>query len=241
MLAFFLVFVMIAVMQFFLKPPAPKPGEQQQKAKQQQAQSTSSAPVAPTATPPRSTAKSAAASTLPKAQVKKASAETQTVLENDLYKITFTNHGGMVKSWILKKYKNDKGQPLDLVNDTTAPFLGFPLSLFAYDKDLEKKLNDALYQTSGGTQKDSVTFEYSDGDVSARKIFHAEGNNYLISMETEVTRGGQPVTAYPQWPGGVGDQANLGSYASTTIDWNQNGSIERKAATSGNFITGSAL
>jgi YidC/Oxa1 family membrane protein insertase len=143
-----------------------------------------------------------------------------------------------VKSWNLKKYKNDKGHPLDLVNDTTAPFLGFPLSLFAYDKDLEEKLNDALYQTSGGTQKDLITFEYSDGDVSARKIFHAEGNNYVISMETEVTRGGQPVTAYPQWPGGVGDQANLGSYASTTIDWNQNGSIERKAATSGNFITG---
>jgi len=53
-----------------------------------------------------------------------------------------------------------------------------------------------------------------------------------------VTRGGQPVTAYPQWPGGVGDQANLGAYASTTIDWNENGSIERKAAASGNFITG---
>lgn len=238
MLAFFLVFVMIAAMQFFLKPPAPKPGEQQQNAKQQPAQSTPTAPPSPTTTPARSTARRAAPASVPKAQVKEASAETQTVLENDLYRITFTNHGGMVKSWILKKYKNDKGQPLDLVNETTAPTLGFPLSLFAYDKDLEKKLNDALYQTSEGPQKDTVTFEYSDGDLLARKVFHAEGNSYLISMETEVTRDGQPVTAYPQWPGGVGDQANLGAYASTTLDWNQNGSIERKAATSGNFITG---
>ncbi|HKT52439.1 MAG TPA: membrane protein insertase YidC [Candidatus Angelobacter sp.] len=238
MLAFFLVFVMIAAMQFFLKPPAPKPGEQQQNAKQQPAQSTPTAPPSPTTTPARSTARRAAPASVPKAQVKQASAETQTVLENDLYRITFTNHGGMVKSWILKKYKNDKGQPLDLVNETTAPTLGFPLSLFAYDKDLEKKLNDALYQTSEGPQKDTVTFEYSDGDLLARKVFHAEGNSYLISMETEVTRDGQPVTAYPQWPGGVGDQANLGAYASTTLDWNQNGSIERKAATSGNFITG---
>ena len=238
MLAFFLVFVMIAAMQFFLKPPAPKPGEQQQNAKQQPAQSTPTAPPLPTTTPARSTARRAAPASVPKAQVKQASAETQTVLENDLYRITFTNHGGMVKSWILKKYKNDKGQPLDLVNETTAPTLGFPLSLFAYDKDLEKKLNDALYQTSEGPQKDTVTFEYSDGDLLARKVFHAEGNSYLISMETEVTRDGQPVTAYPQWPGGVGDQANLGAYASTTLDWNQNGSIERKAATSGNFITG---
>ncbi|HET9363520.1 MAG TPA: membrane protein insertase YidC, partial [Candidatus Angelobacter sp.] len=197
MLAFFLVFVMIAAMQFFLKPPAPKPGEQQQNAKQQPAQSTPTAPPLPTTTPARSTARRAAPASVPKAQVKQASAETQTVLENDLYRITFTNHGGMVKSWILKKYKNDKGQPLDLVNETTAPTLGFPLSLFAYDKDLEKKLNDALYQTNEGPQKDTVTFEYSDGDLLARKVFHAEGNSYLISMETEVTRDGQPVTAYP--------------------------------------------
>jgi len=241
MLAFFLVFVMIAVMQFFLKPSAPKPGEQQQNPKQQQAQSTpSAAPASPAqsaATPARPRSKAAAA-TAPKVQVKQASAEAQTVLENNLYKITFTNHGAMVKSWILKKYKNDKGQPLDLVNETTAPALGFPLSLFSYDKDLEKKLNDALYQTSEGPQKGTVTFEYSDGDLSARKVFHAEGNSYVISMETEVTRDGEPVTAYPQWPGGVGDQANLGAYASTSIDWNQNGTIERKAATSGNFITG---
>ena len=32
-----------------------------------------------------------------------ASAESETVIENDLYRITFTNRGGQVKSWILKK------------------------------------------------------------------------------------------------------------------------------------------
>jgi YidC/Oxa1 family membrane protein insertase len=237
LLAFFLVFVMIAVMQFFLKPPSPKPGEPQQNAKQQQAQSTPAPPPQSAATPARAAAKAARPAAVPKAQVKQASSETERVLENDLYKITFTNRGGMVKSWILKKYKNDKGQPLDLVNDSTAPVLGYPLSFFAYDKDLEKKLNEALYEMREGPQS-SVIFEYSDGELSVRKEFHAEGNSYLVSLETQVTRDGQPVTAYPQWPGGVGDQANLGAYASTTIDWNQNGTIERKAATSGNFITG---
>ncbi len=237
LIAFFLVFVMIAVMQYFLPKPQPAKTEQQQKQQQAspspQAQSTAAVPTAtrsakPTP-PPAASAKLA---------VRQGSTETETVLENDLYRITFTNRGGLVKSWILKKYKDDKGQPLDLVNNTTAPALGYPLSFFAYDKDLEKRLNESLYVVQGGPQTNSVTFEYSDGDLSVRKTFRSQGERYVVSLETEVTRAGQPLAVYPQWPGGVGDQANLGAYASTMIDWNQNGSVERKAAVSGNFITG---
>jgi YidC/Oxa1 family membrane protein insertase len=236
MLAFFLVFVLIAVMQFLLPKPRPQPpktAEQQQQ--QGQPQQTQTAPAAPVTAAPGKPRPPAARA---KVGVKQASAETETVLENNLYKITFTNRGAQVKSWILKNYKNDKGQPLDLVNSAAAPALGYPLSLFSYDKDLQKKLNEALYVASGTGPADSVTFEYSDGDVAVRKVFRPQGKNYLISMETEVTQGGQRIGVYPQWPGGLGDQATLGSYAATRIDWEQNGSVERKTATSGNFITG---
>jgi YidC/Oxa1 family membrane protein insertase len=238
MLAFFLVFVLIAVMQFFIKPPA-KPPEQKQKTAQNETKPAVPAASATPAVPASVSAAKAQPARAHKAAVKQAAAETETVLENDVYKITFTNRGGLVKSWILKKYKNDKGGPLDLVNASTAPVLGYPFSFFSYDKDLEQKLNSALYVVHGtGSQNEPIVFEYSDGDISARKVFHPEGKSYIVALETEVTRGGEPVTAFPQWPGGVGDQANLGAYASTTIDWNQSGSIERKAATSGNFITG---
>jgi hypothetical protein len=44
---------------------------------------------------------------------KHASTEADSVVENELYKITFTNRGGQVKSWILKKFQDDKGQPID--------------------------------------------------------------------------------------------------------------------------------
>ena len=237
MLAFFLVFVLIAVMQFFIKPPA-KPPEQKQKTAQTQNQAPPAAPTASAVASPAPAVK-AAPGRARKTAVKEAATETESVLENDAYKITFTNRGGLVKSWILKKYKDDKGGPLDLVNASTAPVLGYPFSFFSYDKDLEKKLNSALYVVHGtGSQDEPIVFEYSDGDISARKVFRPEGKSYIVSLETEVTRGGEPITAYPQWPGGVGDQANLGAYASTTIDWNENGSIERKAATSGNFVTG---
>ena len=67
---------------------------------------------------------------------KQASAETETVIENDLYKITFTNRGAQVKSWILKKFDNDaQNGLLDLVNTAAAQKYGYPLSLWTYDEN----------------------------------------------------------------------------------------------------------
>jgi len=50
----------------------------------------------------------------------KATAETTTVVENELYKISFTNRGGQVSQWLLKKYKDSEGKPLDLVHQMAA-------------------------------------------------------------------------------------------------------------------------
>ncbi|HMH01496.1 MAG TPA: membrane protein insertase YidC, partial [Terriglobales bacterium] len=41
---------------------------------------------------------------------KQASSESEAVIENDLYRITFTNRGGQVKSWVLKKYDDEQGR-----------------------------------------------------------------------------------------------------------------------------------
>ena len=77
---------------------------------------------------------------------KQATSETDTVIENDLYRITFTNRGAQVKSWILKKFDNDEQNgPLDLVNQTAAAKYGYPLSLWTYDEALRNKLSSALY------------------------------------------------------------------------------------------------
>ena len=56
-----------------------------------------------------------AASTKPATQ---AVTETETTVENALYRITFTNRGGQVKSWILKGYDDDQGKPLPPVVKT---------------------------------------------------------------------------------------------------------------------------
>ena len=108
LLIFLVTFVVMLLAQPLLKKYFPTPAAPQNQPAQAQP-----APAA-TNTPP---VKTPAVVTPATGVTKQAAAETETVIENDLYRITFTNRGAEVKSWILKKYDNDaKNGPLDLVN-----------------------------------------------------------------------------------------------------------------------------
>jgi YidC/Oxa1 family membrane protein insertase len=236
LLALVAVFVVLGVMQYFMpKPKTPPDQGQQQPPQTQQAQqkpgSVALPAVSSTPVPPKSPAAAV------KVPVKTAAAETESILETDAYRITFTNRGASVKSWILKKFKDDSGKPFDLVNPTVAGQLGNPLSFFTYDKDLEKKLNESLY--AGGATSDTtsgaLTYEFSDGDATARKTFRPDKDN-LLSVETEVLRNGQRIPAFPQWPSGLGDQMAPVSYTKSKIDYQQGGTLERKDPTSGGLL-----
>ena len=231
LLVFLLTFIGIALMQYLMPKPAPAP--QQKPAPQAQQQ--------PQPTPAPAVSSPAQVSTPPKGSDKSGTQETETVIESPLYRIAFTNKGGVVKSWVLKKYKDDKGRPLDLVNPVSAPAVGYPLSLFAYDQGLQKNLNEALYVPSvTGPQSApaSLTFEYQQGDVAARKTFTFDNSSYVVGVDAEVSNKGNAVQAFPQWPGGFGDQTVPSSYGGTRVDWMQNDEITRKPAQSGWFLTG---
>jgi len=163
---------------------------------------------------------------------KQASSESQTVIENDLYKITFTNRGAQATSWILKKFSDDQGKPLDLVNSTAAAKNGFPLSLWTYDQALRTKLNSALYIPSKSMPMLSapadLSFDYSDSGLTVRKTFHFD-NSYVVGVETSVLSNGSPVWAFPAWPSGFGDQTTLPAYAAAQLEYQVNSNVERVA------------
>jgi len=151
MIIFAVVMVLLVLaQQFFVKP-------QQQASQQKQAAQTATAPAAAAAQAP--TVAATPAETAPVAAVK-AESEQTTVVENALYRITFTNRGGLVKSWVLKKYNDDSGHPLELVNAAAAQQYGYPLSLWSWDEQLREKVNGALYATSssGGSSPTDLSF-----------------------------------------------------------------------------------
>lgn len=242
LLAFLLVFIGIAVMQFLMPKPAPPPTQPKPAPQQEQpAPTPSPSQEAPKPAPSGKGGRKGAPPPEPAIPTKEGTELTETVIENPYYRIVFTNRGAVVKSWILKKYKNDKRKELDLVNPVTAPVLGYPLSLFSYDQTLQKKLNEAMYVPSVigvQTAPASITFEYSDGETTAKKSFRFDSQSYVVSVETEVTNNGEVVQAFSQWPGGFGDQTVLSSYGGSRIDWEQDGKITRKPPQSGWFLTG---
>ncbi len=228
MLVFLVTFIAMLAAQPLLKKYFPAPATPQQQSQSAPAQS------APAAAAPATTAPVASS---PAAQVtKQAASEAETVIENDLYRITFTNRGAQVKSWILKKFDNDEQNgPLDLVNSAAAEKYGYPLSLWTYDEALRNKLSSALYVASNEgkqTAPASITFEYADQDVTVRKTFTFD-QSYVVTVETSVTSKGVPVAALPAWPSGFGSQTTPAFYAAEFIDYQFNKDIERVPARCG--------
>jgi YidC/Oxa1 family membrane protein insertase len=248
LLAFLLVFIGIAVMQYLMPRRAPQPVQPRPAPEEQQASPTPT-PVPPQPSVP-TTAKKSGQRAAPSIPTQQASSESETVVENPFYRIVFSNHGAVVKSWILKKYRNETGKPcgaavwdgcLNLVNPATASLLGYPLSLFSYDKDLEAKVNGGLYVPSAvGSQSapTSISFDYSDGQTIVHKRFTFDDTSYLVGVETQVSQGGNLVAAFPRWPGGFGDQTSISYYGKSEIIWEQEGKVTRKSPTSGWFLTG---
>jgi YidC/Oxa1 family membrane protein insertase len=216
-----LTFVVLVVSQALLKKYAPPPAEPPQN---------KSAQTQPAITPPPS-APVVKSPTLSSSTVtQQASTETETVIENDLYKITFTNRGAQVKSWILKKFDNDaQNGPLELVNAAASQKFGYPLSLWTYDETLRNRLSSALYVASNEgnlTAPAEITFEYADQDLVVRKTFRFD-HTYVLNVETSVLYKGAEIFAAPAWPAGFGDQVTPASYAASGIDYHNDASTER--------------
>ncbi len=232
MLAFLVMAVLMLAAQPLLKkyfPQAAAPVQQTQTAPALQPSTPVSAAM-PAAPAVASSASGKPSTGKPAAETKQAASETETVVENDLYKITFTNRGAQVKSWILKKFDNDeRNGPLDLVNPAAAARYGYPLSLWTYDETLRGKLASALYINSREGKlaaPATITFEYSDQDLSVRKTFTFD-DSYTIGVETSVTSHDAAIPALPAWPAGFGSQTTPAFYASSFVDYQFNKDIVR--------------
>ncbi len=227
----FTILLLLLAQEFFVKP--------QQQLNQQQAAKNLPAPAAAAGKP------SAAPAVQPVNQpltTLEAASESTTVVENDLYRITFTNRGGLVKSWILKKFKDEGGHELELVHPRAAALYGYPLALWSWDEPLRERLNTALYvasETGSAGSATDLSFEYANGDLVVKKEFHFD-HSYVVGVKTSVRQGGSYLTALPAWSAGFGDATGLPSYAEQHLDFLATGDdVKRlKLDKKGNSISG---
>ncbi|HEU4636234.1 MAG TPA: membrane protein insertase YidC [Edaphobacter sp.] len=229
---FVIMFFMIAVffgLSYYRQKTNPKTVSPNSPAATQPAQTTAPAAPAAQAAPAAAAAPSTSAAATPAVQ---ASSESTTVVENELYRIEFTNRGAQVKSWLLKQYKDSDGHPLNLVHTQAADKFGYPLSLHTYDAGVNATLAQALYvpsATGNLTAPAKLTFHYASGDLDVTKTFSFD-ETYVLHADVQVLRNGAPFRALISWPGGFGDQNTALAYNGAQIDYSRDAKDEHLAA-----------
>ena len=154
------------------------------------------------------------------------------VVENKVYRVTLSTQGAVLKSLVLKNYRDAKDQLLDTVNAPACESLGFPMSLNLPNPSLKAQVNQGIYVAKAdygrpapsgpepvehaGTAYSppvTLTFTYSDGKVQVKKQF-SFGAEYVAKVEVSVFDGQNNLPVEVTWPGGFGDH----SLASAAIE-----------------------
>lgn len=203
LLAFGLMGLVLLSTQYFLPQPPPPAAEKK-------------APAAPAPSggqPPEKTdaaqspASKAAAAGRPEAGPARIAGEKEEayILETDVYRIVFTNRGAAIRSWVLKRYRDSEGRPVELVNAAAAPRAGWAYSYVFPREKPAVDLNGVLFAVSQPSPL-VIEFRYNDGTTAAVKRFQFEQKLYRGQLLSEVTSQGRPIEHHLAWRGGFGDR-----------------------------------
>jgi len=232
----FLALAAVMAFQYFKKPDTSQTVQQSQPIQQaQQSSSSALGSVASGTTPAGQTAPAVTASI-------SAPSETTTTIENEKFRIAFTNKGAQVQHWILKGFVDSTGKPLDMVQEQAAARFGLPLSLYTYDSALTNQLNTVLYQPSTTGQvlaPNSISFHYASSGLDVVKTFSFD-TSYVVSAHVTVRRDGVPVRALVAWPAGLGDmeefiaaagkRTTFATHTDSQFAWSIDGKQDTEAA-----------
>ncbi len=209
LIAITLSFLVIYAYQALFVKPAPKPGAQPSSASTTQTP-TASAPTAPVEAPTSKEAAPPASSATP---VLAETVERDVRIETDDVIATFTNRGGRLKSWRLKHYPDEKGEPVELVSHEFGDAQPLPFSLRLSDAAQTRTVNAALYAMSGPPVRDGVIsepteirFEYRDSEgLNVTKQYRFEPRSYIVAFGATVAVGDKPLVPAIEWGPGPGD------------------------------------
>jgi YidC/Oxa1 family membrane protein insertase len=240
--AIFFVFAIgiFLIWQHFFMPAAPTPSQLNQKSNA--AQTANATPGVQTGAAPVATAKAPSVA----AESIQGTAENTVAVQSPLYHVEISNRGGVVRSWQLEKYLDNETppRPLDLVDQDSAKELGWPLSLYLSDPNLESEANSALYQitpSTGSVQAPrQITMQWSNGHLSVTKQLDFK-DGYATGIEASVLLDGKPIPFAVAWRGEFGDKAVPQASQTVSVFYSQNGKLAtalqyKKLGTPGNQI-----
>jgi len=161
--------------------------------------------------PPAGKDRTAAAKPVAAGPIIAAEREEQIIVETSLYRAVWSNKGGVLRSWKLMRYKDDQGEPMELVFPGPVDDNRYPFSLALDDSELAGRLNSANYAAPikslklGDGQKAQVRFEHADGHgAKVEKVFTLQGGRYDFGVAINVTKDGKKIEPRVLWGPGLG-------------------------------------
>ena len=136
------------------------------------------------------------------------------MVENADVRGVFTTRGAVLKSWQLKKYRDDHGRPYELVAGHAPADSPLPLTLAVDDAGLSTTLATAPFSASesGSGASWQVQFDYDANGVRAQKRIAIESSKpYVLNVTVSVTRDGQALPATLKWGPALGSGITIKS------------------------------
>jgi len=208
LIAFAISAVILIGWSYFFPPPAP------QKDTNNPQQAAEATPT-PTAEPNITAQPIQPAATTPDATPQKT-----VTISTPLYEVELDSRGGVARSWIIKRNKDEKGegkplysisgtrdnpQPLQLISPEGLKANKAPLQIRTGRDDLDSALNSRNFQV-GGVEGDSGRVELKAGErktielrlsdpagLEVQKKLTFSADDYTVKLETRVTQNGQPL------------------------------------------------
>jgi YidC/Oxa1 family membrane protein insertase len=196
LIAFLAMGVVLLVSQYFIKPPPPAPAAEKAAVQSDKSKTAAELPAEKIAAPPP-------AAEVP-GQLQAEKEETITV-DTDLYHVVFSNRGAVVRSWILKTYKDHLGQPLELVNQNALAKVAAPFAVVFKGQAPKTQPDTGLFQVERSADGLTLNFEFSDGRADTKKSFKFSPKSYLVEITSEVVENGVRIPHSLAWRGGFGD------------------------------------
>jgi YidC/Oxa1 family membrane protein insertase len=140
------------------------------------------------------------------------------VVETTKVRAVFSNRGATILHWELKQFRNDAGQPLDLVPEGAGNNTIKPFTLIVDDPAVTSRIKESVYRVTvnGSAVTDrvdataspqTIVFEAAASDgLTVRKSFTVEPTSYVLGFSATVQAGGQTLNPSLQWGPGLSDE-----------------------------------
>lgn len=134
-----------------------------------------------------------------------ATEEHKVTVDTELFTATFMSKGAALESFVLKKYNDDLGNPMEMITDSVKELKIYPLFFSPWEEDDTQNDLAALLNKSnfvyGGTRDVSLhngetrsfVFKFADVDnnISITKTITIRDNSYVVGLDYNIVKDGK--------------------------------------------------